>query len=280
LAKLGNLLSDIPSGRLTLTTGVPVTTSSVAAATTLYYTPYIGNKISLYNGYEWLFHEFDELSLSLSGYTADTNYDIFMYNNSGTLTLESTAWSTATARATEITRLEGIYTKSGSTTRRYLGTIRTTDTTGQCNDGESHRFVWNYYNRVNRRIHYNYTGSNHTYTGTSWRYWNNDSDSKVDFVIGVIEDSPTCFYGGEVKNSNDNSYSRVGVGIDTSSDNIVQLGNFGTATGQFIYGIAGGTISLQYQLTDPGYHYISALEKVDSNTGTFGNLRLHVELRA
>jgi len=187
LAKLGNLLSDIPSGRLTLTTGVPVTTSDVTAATTLYYTPYIGNKISLYNGYEWLFHEFDELSLSLSGYTADTNYDIFMYDSSGTLTLESTAWSTATARATEITRLEGIYTKSGSATRRYLGTIRTTSTTGQCEDSESKRFCWNYHNRVARNMRI-VDISDHTYASSTKRYWNNDSSYKIEYIIGVIED--------------------------------------------------------------------------------------------
>jgi len=68
MARLGDLVGDVPpGGRLTLTSGTPVTTSDVTAATSVYYTPYVGNKISLYNGWEWIFHEFSELSLSLSG---------------------------------------------------------------------------------------------------------------------------------------------------------------------------------------------------------------------
>ena len=44
-----------PNGRLTLTSGTPVTTNDVTAATTIYYTPYKGNAIQLYNGTNWIF---------------------------------------------------------------------------------------------------------------------------------------------------------------------------------------------------------------------------------
>ena len=135
-------------GRLTLESGVAVSTSNQTAKTTLYFTPYNGNQIALYNGSAWIMRSFTETSLSLSGYTADTNYDIWAYDNAGTLALASTAWTNATTRATALALQNGVYVKSGDATRRYLGTIRTTATAGQSEDSASKRFVWNYYNRI------------------------------------------------------------------------------------------------------------------------------------
>ena len=39
-----------PQGRLTLTTQRPVMTTDVVLATTIYYTPYVGGRVPLYNG--------------------------------------------------------------------------------------------------------------------------------------------------------------------------------------------------------------------------------------
>lgn len=41
------------NGRLTLTTGTPITTSDVTASTSVYFTPYKGNRIALFNGCSW-----------------------------------------------------------------------------------------------------------------------------------------------------------------------------------------------------------------------------------
>ena len=174
------------SGRLTLESGVPVSTSDQTAKTTLYYTPYKGNTVCLYNGTSWESFVFSEVSLSLSGYTADTNYDIWLYDNAGTLTLESTAWTNATTRATALTLQDGIYVKSGTATRRYLGTIRITNTTGQCEDSEIKRFVWNFNNRVVRALWDRETTS-HTYSGTE-RLWNNSSTNNLlEWVSGLAD---------------------------------------------------------------------------------------------
>ena len=88
-------------GRLTLTSGTPVTSSDVTAATTLYFAPYKGNRIGLNNGSAWQVHTFTELSIAVPA-TTDTNYDVFVYDNNGTPTLELLAWSDATTRATGI----------------------------------------------------------------------------------------------------------------------------------------------------------------------------------
>jgi len=89
--------NSIADGRLTLTSGTPVTTADVTAATTLYYTPYTGNSISLFDGTStWTVRTFSELSLSLSGYTANTNYDIYAFWNGSAVALESQTWGTDT----------------------------------------------------------------------------------------------------------------------------------------------------------------------------------------
>lgn len=50
----GNLVFyQTPQVRLTLTQGTPVTTSDVAAATSLYLEPYNGSQLSIYDGFNW-----------------------------------------------------------------------------------------------------------------------------------------------------------------------------------------------------------------------------------
>ena len=183
----GSTPYSLCQGRLTLTTGVPVTTSDVTAATTVYFTPYGGNQIGLYSGSSWNLFAFSEISLSLSGYTADKNYDIWAYDNSGTVTLDSTVWTNDTTRATALTTQDGVYVKTGATTRRYLGTIRITGTTGQCEDSLTKRFVWNYYNRANRPLVRLETTSSWTYSTASFRQANGSSTNQVDVVVGVAE---------------------------------------------------------------------------------------------
>jgi len=178
-------LDLVANGRLTLTSGSPVTTSDVTAATSVYFTPYLGNRISLYNGASWKIHQFTERTLSLSGFAADTNFDIFLYNNSGTLTLEAVAWSGSAIRATALAVQDGVYVKSGDSTRRYLGTIRTTGTIGQCEDSGTKRFVANYYNKVPRNLNIPAPSGSWTYSSGTWRVLNNDSNLTAHIVIPV-----------------------------------------------------------------------------------------------
>ena len=72
-ALLGTLAGplSLAEGRLTLTSGTPVTTGDVSAAATAYYTPYIGNGISLYDGSTaWAKYTFTEITISLVVLTA------------------------------------------------------------------------------------------------------------------------------------------------------------------------------------------------------------------
>jgi hypothetical protein len=96
----GSAVSAVPNtglcqGRLTTESGVGVSTSDRTSQSTIYFTPYLGNRVALYSGSAWAEYTLTERSLALSGLTSGKNYDVFLYNNSGTLTLElSAAWTT------------------------------------------------------------------------------------------------------------------------------------------------------------------------------------------
>jgi hypothetical protein len=204
-------------GRLTLTTGVPVTTSDVTGATTIYFTPYKGNRVALYDGSAfWDVLAFSELSIAVPA-VASTVYDVFVYNNAGTPTLELTAWSSDTARATALTTQDGVYVKTGATTRRYLGTFRTTGVAGQVEDSTAFRYLWNYYNRVQRSMNVLATVINWTYTTATWRQANASSVNQLDFVIGVSEDAVKANVRSSAGNTNTGVTLNVGVGLDSTT---------------------------------------------------------------
>lgn len=117
-------------GRLSATTGVPITGSEVTSAT-LYYLPAVSDVVHLYDGTRWNAHTLTEISLSVAGFTANANYDVFLRDVSGTLTLSSISWTGYNTRNTALTRQNGVLVQSGDTTRRFLGTININATGGQ-----------------------------------------------------------------------------------------------------------------------------------------------------
>lgn len=206
-----------PTGRLTLTTATPVTTADVTGATTLYYTPYNGNVISLYDGERWIPVVYTEKSLSIAAYTASKPYDIWGYLSAGTLALEGLVWTNSTTRATALAYQNGRLTKSGDATRLYLGTIYVNSSGGQTDDSEAKRNVWNYYNRAIRKI-YTYEATNHTYATATFRLWNNSTtNNNREFTIGVAENSVTIglYVSGAAADTSHPWY--VGVSYDATN---------------------------------------------------------------
>lgn len=98
---VSSLLSGIYQGRLTLTTGLPVTTADVTAATNVYLTPWNGNGIALYDGAaKWTVLNFNEIAFPLGTLINAQGYDLFAYNNAGVVALESAEWANAVATMT------------------------------------------------------------------------------------------------------------------------------------------------------------------------------------
>ena len=255
------------SGRLTLESNVPVSTTDQTSKTTIYYTPYNGDKISLYDGSSWATYTFTQLSKSLGTLANNSNYDVFVYNNNGTLTLEfSSAWSTATSRTDTLTLLNGVYVKSSLTSRRYLGTFRTTSTT-TTEDSASKRFIWNYNNRVNCRMFKQYAASTWTYDAlNTYRYLGNNSANSLAFVNGIREDN--IFVMASVVSSGSGIQRELAIGFD-SEWSTSSAGN-GTSEYQAT-GVQAEASNESYQsfanrIPGLGYHVAYALELQNSTT--------------
>ena len=189
------LKGHISGGRLTLESGVPVSTTDQSAKTTIYYTPFVHNIISLWDGANWVPTEFTETSLALGTITSAKPYDVFGYLSGGALTLELLAWTDDTTRATAVTIQDGRYCKSGDKTRLLLGAFYTTATT-TTEDSQKHRYLSNVYNKVGRRCFVSVAGE--TTTSSTLNEIDNagaDTDPRISLVAALTEGFN---YGGTV----------------------------------------------------------------------------------
>ncbi len=253
-----------PGGRLTTESGVGVSTSDRTSQSTLYYTPYTSDYVRLYDGTRVREYLFTERSLSLSGLTSGKNYDVWLRDASGTLTLDlSAAWTNDTTRADALAWQSGLgWVKSGDATRLYLGTIRTTGTT-TTEDSAAKRFVWNAYNRVSRYFLRTETTTSWTYGSAAWRQANASAANQVEGVIGISGYSAVhvrvkALYGGT-------GYGGIGIGADsTSSPSSLCQTSQGDATTALS---TNPMAALMYHPT-AGYHYWSWLEYWDNGSLT------------
>lgn len=194
----GKMLAPVCDGRLTLESGVAVSTTDQTAKTTVYFTPYLGARVAVYDGTRWVLHTFTELSLALGTLIDATNYDVFLYDNAGTLTLTlGPAWASATARGTgagttELTTQDGVYVNAvslsggpGAKAGRYLGTLRTTSTT-TTEDSAAKRLMWNATTRAPRVVRVVETAN--SWTVGAWRYVNNSAANRIEVLVGLPAD--------------------------------------------------------------------------------------------
>jgi hypothetical protein len=262
-------VQGIVQGRLTTETGVAVSTSDRTAQSTIYFTPFRGNQVALYGGSSWALYTFTERSLALTSLTSGKNYDVFLYNNAGTLTLElSAAWTNDTTRADALALQDGVYVKSADHTRLYLGTIRTTGTTttedsggGSTSQVGGKRFVWNFYNQVSRTLALIDTTDTWSYTTGTWRQANNAAGNKVEVVIGLTY-SPLVeirMLGGIQVQSNGSALTHAAqaVGVDSTtapSGHYTEVYNHGDTMNLPLSGEYRG-------MPGSGYHYFAWIER-------------------
>lgn len=242
--------------RLSLSSGVPVTTADVTGATTVYATPYKGNRIALYNGSVWNTRISAEFSLALGTLTSGKPYDVFCYDNAGVATLEFLVWTNDTTRATGLVYQDGVLVKSGALTRRYLGTFYTTATT-TTEDSAAKRLLWNYYNRVVRKCLVQDTTDSWTYTIAVFRQFRASSVNQLAMVRGVDEDAVFSLVTG-IATGQSNSNSIVGIGLDSTS---AKATDSLTGSGNLVTGGTPQSATAIYQgLPGLGYHILVPLE--------------------
>lgn len=256
----------LAEGRLSLSSSDPAPLADQSAKTTVYYLPYVGNRISIYNTVTtgWDVLVFGSASVSVPA-TTNTNFDIFAYNNSGTLALQTVNWTNDTTRATAITRQDGIYCKSGDLGKRYLGTGRTTSVSGQTEDSRTNRFVWNYYNRLHKRF-YKSDATSHTYNSETWRNWNN-SFTGCYVVVGIVDEVISVGWG--VRSTGTVGYPWAGISTNSTSPLFGEgsvpyaVGSNYATTG----GVFGGGVTVEPRT---GLNAIGVVEQ-EAGNGMFGS---------
>lgn len=323
-------------GRLGVLTGIPTETASDVS--TLYFTPYQGNRIALFDGTRWHMHTFSEISAAVPS-TVWQLYDVFVYDNAGTLTIEFVAWTQTSAAISDATNVSpivvtsaghglsnndlvgianvggntagngyvwmvanvtsdtfelrsstgngvytsggtwtklngltaptlgaqnGIKTKNGDTTRRYLGLIATQGVTGKtsmnASGAKSHKLlVSNEYNQVNYRMSTTRSNS-HAYSTNTVQAWNNDGQNQL---IVVVRATPIkLFFLVQAVLSNSANSSLVSIGVNT---NIAESTSVARNDNVALIQSAGVTAINR----NNGIHVLWPTERATGATGTF-----------
>jgi hypothetical protein len=175
------------AGRLTTEPGVPVSIDDRFAQAAVYFTPYAGASIPLFDGTYWLTTPLTEQTISLTNLAVGV-YDLFAYRAAGAVAVDApVAWAAPTARAVALATQDGVSVKAGDPTRRYIGTVATT-ALGQTEDSLKRRMVWNAQNRRPRPLRRFSLSALWTYTivGT-WRQAEGSAVNQIEVVVGLLE---------------------------------------------------------------------------------------------
>ncbi len=255
---------QVCEGRLTLSTGEPVSTADVATSSDVFFTPYTGSRIALYaQSYGWRLYQFAELTLDISGIAAGKNIDVWIYDNAGTLTLAYTEWSNDILRATALTRQDGVLVKSGAPAYRYLGSVRLFNA-GAARDTIKCREVWNYYNRVEKQFVIHDPTDSWTYAvATTWRAMNTSTNNRCTFIIGVDETLVKLSVNVIGDSSAATSFV-IGIGLDVNNANHAQIVRGGYSTVECTVG------SDYFGFPGIGFHFLQLVEYLSAaSTITF-----------
>lgn len=274
-----------PQGRLTLTSATPVLTSTVSGATTIYYTQYSGQYCPIYSGSAWAMSDVGgELSQtttdttkSPAACTTNSNYDLFVWNDSGTYRCtRGPAWTSDTARGTgvgttELQRISGIWTNKNAITNgpaanrgTYVGTVRTNGSSqidyifgGTAAGGtEAKHYVWNMYNRVSVAGMVGNSTASWTYAVNAWRAANAATTYRMNLVIGLAESAVSVDYQATVAGAPGIANAEIAIGLDSST---TAAGSYG-----FTQNAYAPMPAIYREITTLGYHYFQALEKASS----------------
>lgn len=256
-----------PGGRLTVSSTVPVYDGSTA---TLYYLPYVSDLVYLTNSTgNWIPYTFTSVSLAISPRSAGSTYDVFLYNNAGTLTLElSTVFTGGTTRVDALALRNGVYVKNSDATRLWLGTIRMATST-VITDAETGRFVWNAYNRVMKFL----SAMNATVTASSITpspTITNVGSLQLKTVCGSTAAEPVTILLFYTANSTVSSLVNItaGIGVNTTSAFTVSraVQNF-TASSVFIH----GSVAYSAAPSSIGYNFYAFNGTASSSAQALGS---------
>lgn len=298
-----------PQGRVTLTSGTPVMTATTSGQTTVYYTPYVGDLVPLYDGTNVVPTVFAELSQATTDATkspaavaANSVYDIFVWDDGGTIrATRGPPWTNDTTRSagTGIVRIKGILLNDVAITNgpaanrgTYVGSIRSNSSSqidyifgGIGAGGVAGNFsVYNAYNQVTVTTFVGDSTDSWTYNvANTWRSANASAGNRVSFLRGLNEDSVLATYVQMVRP--DGNTVSAGIGADsTTAPTGIRGSSFFSAGNLFVI-----NNNASYAGTPGfGYRFVQAIEAQNNTTsttyygdtgGTFAQSGLTVSLR-
>ena len=257
--KLGGLNSPVSmqaGGRLTLTSDTPVSVN-VASASTLFYTPYLSDKIDLFDYYssKWSTFSFIQQAIIFPS-TANKIYDIFCYYDGTVVTIDYRVWTNNTTRAINLDYQDGVLVLLASPHFRYIGTIYV-NSAGVCANAPSTRYVWNMHNRLMVPLRCLTTG-NYTYSTGAWREAGGISTiglSRVEWVQGLTDFVSLINYS-LIYNTGTSGYPANGIGVDVTASNSSLIRGIGSTLNNF----PSPSLAFYDDYTAAGLHFGARLE--------------------
>jgi len=291
-----------PQGRLTLTSNTPVMTADVTAATSVYYTPYQGNIVPIYDGANMQSYAFGQLTMALNttNHLSGHVYDLFIFLNSSVVTIGAgPAWSSTTTRGsgagtTQLQQTDGLWVNAntitltnGSTSyssipvgeATYVGSVYMT-ANGQTQfnirpagaSGGTNNFVgiFNGYNRVHMGSVVRDSAIGYTYASNTWRSMDNSNSNRVTYLDGLQQVSPAATVQISAAVSVAGDQAAVGVNLDSNSAQPRVIAFSTAPTGTLADNVQ--TIFARDSFAPQvGVHYIQAMESSISNVSATYN---------
>lgn len=301
-------VQNAPQGYLTPTSGTPIIASDVIGQGTLVYTPYLGNQAWVFNGTSFGLRTFGELTLTLSASNAaNGHYDVFLFDNVGTLTLATgPAWTNAGAGTgargsgagtTQLSRLSGLWVNTVVMTARngantytinpnfglYLGSIFIDSVAGQItlhrSYGQSRKWsISNAYNRAALFLKGGDPTASWAYSTAAFRPSNNNTANSLTVFDGLAqEEYELAFNQTVVIPSGTSGTQQIGIGWNsttTTSGYVPILGNTGASS------ISGHFLARFIQTPKLGINVVTALEQSIGSAQTFSGTETSMLLSA
>lgn len=282
--------------------GDVVQTGDVIGAVTVYYSPFVGNTVPIWNGSVFRVVTFSELTATLEGAGSPGNaiQDACVFSNNGVPTLAiSPAWTTPTAGAgnrgsgagsAQITRLQGVWVNAVQITAynglssysipanqcTMVGSISIDSSAGQVSAyrtfGQSRKFgVWNFYNRQPIYLKAG-DGTSSWLASASLGPVNGNTANSLQIFSGLPEEIYDIRYAsnattGSILANNAGAF-KIGIGFNSTSVPFGHISNvaYTAVSSNASYGFS--LTSEYYSTPSLGINTITALEQ---NTGT-GNI--------
>lgn len=280
-----------PQGRLSLQSGVPVMSAnySGSAADELYYVPFVGDAVPIWNGSNFNMRQFSELAMPLSAtyHAANTNYDVYIINDGGTLRLGTgPAWSSDNARGSgagtaELETLRGVKVNKNAVTARWgnaagntiavgarnatvVGTIRTvaggqtefTIAPAPAAGGTNNKlFVSNIYNRVPIISVEIDTTTNWTRTAVGFGPANGNVNNRISFIDSIGDMAVMAEFNDVAVINANGAGPYIQIGLDSTT--------VGSGSRSLASGPAGlnAPVQARYEgVVGPGLHYLQAMD--------------------